>query len=99
MAEQLGLTTPEITPQITNASYRIAHIGLSVLPVPEVYVLLVGDNGERIDVRTATDTEAQTLLQQLNTANLSVKSLQRRCLEWCASKLPRLAGTVSGTPA
>lgn len=99
MAETLGLTTPEVTPQITNASYKIAAIHLLVWPTPDVSVHLVGDNGERIEVRTADTAEALTILQQLNTANLSTKSLQRRCLEWCASKLPRLAGTVSGTPA
>jgi hypothetical protein len=99
MAEQLGLTTPEVTPQITNTGYRIAQIRLSIVPFAEVVILLIGDNGERVEVRTADDTEATQILQQLNTANLSVKSLQRRCLEWCASKLPRLAGTVSGTPA
>jgi small-conductance mechanosensitive channel len=99
MAEQLSLTTQEVTPQVVNTAYRVAQIHLSVLPVPMVIVQLFGDNGERIEVRTDTDTEAQQLLQQLNTANLNVKSLQRRCLEWCASKLPRLAGTVSGTPA
>jgi hypothetical protein len=99
MAETLGLTTPEVTPPITNAGYKIAAIHLLVVPTADVSVHLVGDNGERIEVRTADTTEAQTLLQQLNTANLSTKSLQRRCLEWCASKLPKLAGTVTGTPS
>jgi hypothetical protein len=99
MAEQLGLTTPEVTPQITNANYKVAAIHLIAWPLADVSVHLIGDNGERVEIRTTDSTEAQTLLQQLNTANLSTKSLQRRCLEWCASKLPRLAGTVSGTPA
>jgi hypothetical protein len=99
VAEQLGLTTPEITPQVTNANYRIAAIHLVAWPSADVVVYLVGDNGERIEVRATDTTEAQTVLQQLNTANLSTKSLQRRCLEWCASKLSRLTGTVSGTPS
>lgn len=99
MAEQLGLATPEVTPQVINANYRIAHIGLFVLPFPDVVVHLIGDNGERVEVRAADSVEAQQLLQQLNTANLTLKSLQRRCLEWCATKLARLSGTVSGIPA
>jgi hypothetical protein len=99
MAKTLDLATPEVTPPITNANYRIGAIHLLVSPTPDVSVHLIGANGERIEVRTADSGEAQTLLQQLNTANLTTKSLQRRCLEWCASKLPRLAGTVSGTPA
>lgn len=99
MAETLGLTTPEVIPQITNTGYKVAAIHLVAWPTADVFVHLVGDNGERIEVRTTDSTEAQTLLQQLNTANLSTKSLQRRCLEWCASKLPKLAGTVTGTPS
>ena len=95
MAEILTLATPEVT-QYTTAGYRIAHIGLFVLPTTDVVVHLIGENGERIEVRAADPTEAQQILQQLNTANLSVKSLQRRCLEWCASKMARLAGTVVG---
>jgi hypothetical protein len=98
MAEQLALATAEVTPQVVNAAYQIALISLQVLPVPEVVVHLRGANGERVEVRTDTAAEAQTLLQQLNTANLTIKSLQRRCLEWCAGKLTRLAGTVTGTP-
>lgn len=99
MAEQLGLTAPEVKPQLTTANYKIAYIGLFVSPVADVVVLLVGDNGERLEVRTANEAEALPLLTQLNTANLSVKSLQRRCLEWCSGKLAKLAGTVTGTPS
>lgn len=99
MAEQLGLTTPEVKPQVTTANYKIGFIGLYVQPTADVVVHLLGDNGERVEVRTANETEATTLLQQLNTANLSIKSLQRRVLEWCSGKLARLAGTVSGTPS
>lgn len=98
MAEQLTLTTPDITPQIVTSSYKIVHIGLWTVPTADVIVHLLSDIGDRIEVRAANDTEALQLIQQLNTANLTIKSLQRRCLEWCAGKLPKLAGTVTGTP-
>ena len=99
MPEVLTLTTPDVTPPVTTAGYTISFIGLQVDPTPAIVVLLKGTNGERVEVRTATDAEALALLTALNTANLSVKSLQKRCLEWCAGKLARLAGTVTGIPS
>jgi hypothetical protein len=98
MAEKLNLTTQEVTPQVVNAGYRVAQVHLFVLPTPLVIIQLTGDNGERVEVRTDTDAEAQQILQQLNTANLSVKSLHRRVLEFCATKVAQLSGAVSGVP-
>jgi len=100
MPEALTLTVPEVQPPVTNETYAIAFLGLYVKPVSHaaVVVHLVGANGERKEVRTDTPAEALALLTALNTANLSVKSLQKRCLEWCAGKLAALAGTVVGTP-
>lgn len=100
MGEKLELAEPKVTPQIVNAALEIAFIGLYVRPASQraVVVHLVGINGEREEIRTETATEAITLLKQLNVANLSVKSLERRCMEWVATKRPDLAGTITGTP-
>lgn len=100
MAEALELATPEVKPQIVNPKYEVGFIGIYVRPISTraVVVHLIGANGERIEVRTETTAEATTLQKQLNVANLSVKSLERRCMEWCATKRPDLAGTITGTP-
>lgn len=100
MPEVLTLTAAEVKPQVTNATYEIAFIGLYAKPASRaaVVVHLQGANGELKEVRTDTAAEALTLLTALNTANLTIKSLQKRCLEWCAGKLAALAGAVSGTP-
>lgn len=98
MAEQLDLTAPQVHPQTTTSTFSITFIGLYRVPTALVVVHLLGTQGERIEIRTDTPGEGQTLLSQLNNANLSVKSLQKRALEWCASKRPELAGNVSGTP-
>lgn len=97
MAEQLDLTTPQVQPEKTTTAYAIVFIGLYRRP-PLVVVHLEGTNGERVEVRTESETEARTLLTTLNTANLSTRSLEKRALEWCATKRAALAGAVSGTP-
>lgn len=97
MAEQLDLSSPVVIPQRSTSTWAVLEIHLLRRP-PAVSVLIESNLGERLEVRTTSEPEALTLLSQLNTANLTVKSLQKRALEWCASKLGALAGTVSGTP-
>ena len=46
---------------------------------------------------TTTPT-GQTLVRQLNTANLTVTSLQKRIMQRVQADDPALAGTVTGTP-
>lgn len=100
MPEKLTLAAPEVKPQIVTSDYEVAFIGLYIRPASSraVVVHLVGQNGEREEVRTLSAVEATTLLQNLNTANLSIKSLEKRCIEWCQTKIARLAGAITGTP-
>lgn len=44
------------------------------------------------------DAEADALLSSLNTANLSIKSLQRRIIEKLVADGKVAAGTISGVP-
>lgn len=96
MAEELVLTTPQTIPAKTTDRYRIVFIGFYV-ELRAVVVHVRGTNGELREAR-AEGAEAVTLMHNLNTANLSTISFQRRCLEWVAGKLSDLAGTVGGTP-
>jgi hypothetical protein len=97
VAEQLDLTSPVVIPQRSTAAWAVLEIHLVRRP-PAVSVLIESNLGERIEVRTSSEAEGLALLSQLNTANLTIKSLQKRALEWCATKLGALTGTVSGTP-
>jgi len=97
MAEQLTLSTPKVQPEKVTAAFKVVAILLCRLPAA-VSVHLLGDQGERIEVRTDTEAEALTVLRALNTADLTTKSLEARAMEWCITKRPDLAGTVTGTP-
>jgi hypothetical protein len=95
MAETVTLATPEITPQITTTDYRVSYLQLDIERA-SVVIHLRGTNGERKEVRYEGPV-ASSLMVALNTANLSVKSLQRRILERIITD-GRIAGAVSGSP-
>jgi hypothetical protein len=97
MAETLNLSSPIVVPERSTTSWSIVFIGLYRRPAA-VVVHLESNIGTRMEVRTLTEEEGTALLTQLNTANLSIKSLQRRALEWCATKIAALGGSVSGVP-
>ena len=91
--ETLTLTTPEVTPQITTADYKVALLVIDVEGA-SIVIHLRGANGERKEFRY---DDAATTIRALNTANLQVKSLQRRILEKLIAD-GKLAGNVSGVP-
>jgi len=95
MSETLTLTAPEITPAITTSDYKVALLHLDVEGA-QIGIHLRGTNGERKEFRY-DGAEATALLHALNTANLSIKSLQRRILEKLIAD-GKLLGTVSGVP-
>jgi hypothetical protein len=105
MAEDFALTTPEIIPQVTTATYRLVGLFLD-WERTTILIRLRGANGEvksftygGSDPGTpaAEKTKALNLMLALNKANLTVKSLQRRVLEQLAAD-GLLAGAVTGTP-
>ena len=104
MAEVLDLNTPITKPSTTT--WRVVGLNLSYEPNHStVGVHLLGSDGLRrsygytdYDENQVFTGTATALLSALNTANLSVKSLQKRVLERIAADFPVNAGTVSGTP-
>lgn len=101
MSESLGLTTPITPSNPTISQYRIVRLLLEREPFALILVVVADNRNVRTEVAYSDDgggTVAASLLHALNTADLSVKSLQRRVLEYLVSdgKLP--AGSVSGTP-
>lgn len=98
MAEAVLLTTPAVTPASSTTDLRVAQLLLS--PARERFMLTIrGTRGEVIEV-TREGPEAVTLLKALNKANGSVKSLERRALEWFLSQPEGAAwpGTITGAP-
>lgn len=95
MAETLTLTAPIVPP--TRTTYAIKRLVLDV-SAAVIQAYLGGSDGVEVLVEWS-GAQATTLLTALNSANLSVKSLQRRVLEQAVTDGKLTAGTVSGTPS
>lgn len=93
MAELITLSVPITTPSITD--YRVVQLTLDWTN-PAIVIGLRGGNGESQSFQY-TGATATTLMQQLNVANLSVKSLHRRIIERLVAD-GKLAGAISGSP-
>ncbi|MCR4301784.1 MAG: hypothetical protein NUV51_09255 [Sulfuricaulis sp.] len=86
--ETLTLTTP-----IAASSLIVSRLILDWDGVA-IYVVLRAPDGRRFEY-TYGGAEATTLMQVLNKANLSVKSLHRRVVEKLMADHPELAGAIS----
>ncbi len=94
MAEQLDLATAEQTaPGTVTWTPFLLHLNWEAATLK---VAFRGDNGEYISVGYE-EAEATSLMQSLNKADLSVKSLHRRIMEKVVTD-GKLTGTISGTP-
>lgn len=100
--ENLTLTNPEVTPQITTANYHVIAIQL-YWEQQTIIITLRGDNGE---LKTFTyggpapddnRAKATQLMIALNKMNFSVNSLQKRVIQQLVND-GFIAGTVTGTP-
>jgi hypothetical protein len=95
--EKITLTAPEVVPQLTTVDYRPIQIHLTEEPVPQILVIFKGTNGERRQWVVDDPVRALNLLKALDTANLSLKSLRRRCMEQAIAD-GVFGGTVTGVP-
>lgn len=93
MAEQLDLSTPSTPPTLTY--WQVVYLELNWVS-QSIRIGLLGTNQETAQHNYNGD-EATTLMAQLNKADLSIKSLQRRILERMLAE-GVLEGTISGTP-
>lgn len=93
MAEILTLTTPESFPSITT--WRVVELTLDAKH--GVIHAVLESNLNTTAVYREQDADTLDAIRALNTANLSIKSLQRRLLERIAARGVKV-GTVSGTP-
>lgn len=92
--EQLTLNNPIVPPQING--YEVGGIHLDYKPISRVVITVIGSDGFG-KLITREGDEARTLIVSLNKANLTIKSLAKRVLEWCASVNELPAGNVTGT--
>lgn len=95
MPEDLTLTTPEVKFSNTKWRFHILHLDRSAASVSATFV-----EPATGDTKTCSETGAAALalMSQLNTANLTANSLQKRLLNWAIGKGTFGAGTIAGTP-
>ena len=100
MAEQIDLTSAD---QVASGTLTYRPIQLILTrgadPPNDSFIeaLFRGDNAESLRAQWTGDS-AWTLLKQLNTANLSSISLEKRLISRAISDAKLPAGTISGTP-
>lgn len=104
MAEELVLTAPDvIQPEIKNTKYQVV-VSTFNWEAQHIQFHLKGEGGRIMAeyggpmATQAERDQATQMMRQLNTANNSTKSMQKRILEKLTAdgKIP--PGTVSGTP-
>ena len=95
MAEQLNLTTPIPSDHPDTLSWKVILLNLDWLNA--IIRIRIQSNAGEIIIHTISGVEATNLMIALNTANLSVKSLQRRILERLIADGVKV-GTISGDP-
>jgi hypothetical protein len=93
--ETITLVVPEVQPQTVNVGYRVSTFSINV-DLSFITVGFRGTNGEYREWRNEGPTAA-TRIKALNTANLTVKSLHRRCIEFATAD-GVFAGAITGTP-
>lgn len=101
--EELTLTDPVVVPAKTTNKYHVVSFTMNhelVMP-PEtvggaIFIELKDNNDERSSY-SYVGQEARQLIQFLNTANLTTKSMHKRILEKLSND-GKLPGTVTGTP-
>ena len=96
MPEQLVLTTPDVIPEKQTTGYRIVFV-MKNLETQVFEAHARGTNGELIPARYEGDVAVQ-VIKQLNKADLSAKSEQKRILERMVADGHLKGGTVQGTP-
>lgn len=94
-AEDLTLTTPITKP--SAAKWRLDKLMIDRSAQMFTTVFLEPDTGETLTC-TETGAAAATVIGNLNTANLTSNSLQKRAITRAQTTGCLTAGTVTGTP-
>lgn len=102
MPEELHLDTAHQASSGTNR-YLIKSLTIvlrdnRLAPSWQWTVELVGDNETLLTYTETNPARAELDLKALNTANLALKSLQRRLLEAVQARMTLPTGTIVGTP-
>lgn len=94
--EQLDLATPQAYPATTSTvtNWKVDQLLLQ-WAVAHIQIILLGPTGERYEINY-NGAVATSLMVTLNKANLSVKSLHKRILEYLITD-GKIAGTITGT--
>lgn len=95
MAEAIQLTTPITRPAADLTTYTIRGLWLDWGHL-SIVIHLRGTNGEPKEVRY-DGAVAETMMRNLNTANLSTRSLKARIMDRLVQD-DNIIGTVTGSP-
>jgi hypothetical protein len=101
--EELTLTDPVVIPQKTTAKYHVVSLTLStdqaaaVAGPPGLILITLRNEHDEASNYSYTGDAAIAMIKQLNTANLTTKSMHKRILEKLSAD-GLLPGTVTGTP-
>lgn len=96
MAEQVDLTTPIVSTS-TVSSVQVTSVLIERLPAWR-FVLKWKDSAGAFFSYEEVGAEAEPQIKAFNKANLSVKSAERRALEYLQAKGKIGAGSMSGSP-
>lgn len=101
--EELILTDPVVVPEKVTNKYHVISLLLDMESVMTldgkpgfISIILKNNNNERSNYSYTGDS-AIAMIKQLNTANLTTKSMHKRILERLSSD-GLLPGTVTGVP-
>jgi hypothetical protein len=99
--EELVLTDPVVVPEKVTAKYRVISLTMSLEGNPgaepgQILIMLRNEHNEPSNY-SYSGAEATAMIKQLNTANLTTKSMHKRILEKLSND-GKLPGTVTGTP-
>lgn len=89
--EQVNLSSP-----VTISSYKIVMLKLDIRE-QTITIILHNVDANKDEIFLYTGATALTMMNQLNKANLTTNSLQKRIFERLIAD-GKLVGTISGTP-
>lgn len=95
--EELVLSDPVVVPEKVTNKYHVISFMMDIVALDGLVQIVLRDNNNELSNYSYQGAEATTMIKQLNTANLTTKSMHKRILEKLSND-GLLPGTVTGVP-
>lgn len=95
--EELVLTDPVVVPEKVTNKYHVISFLMDVVALDGLVQIVLRDNNNELSNYSYQGAAATAMIKQLNTANLTTKSMHKRILEKLSND-GLLPGTVTGVP-